>query len=290
MKSMWIWIGCVGLFLVALVTVVSRVAKPEPKVVLWSDLQYGDASDRSKIRVTEELLKDTIIPEIDFTDELFQDCVDVIGRAINENVSGSEALRIVLEDSVSAVNVPIKLKLANVPAAEGLRYLTALAELKYRVTNEGDVEIVSLRDKDLFEEGWFKPGSSFFLGDGDVIEEKVDVRELLEVAGIDFSVGSVAEYYPKKGLMWVRNTREQLEIIDAYISSTCYLPAPTWRDRVYDYWILLTEGYPPAPSSSPVSAPLAPDPFAGGRSSGGGEPDPFGGGGTLRSVEPGPFK
>lgn len=65
-----------------------------------------------------------MIPEIDFDGDHFLDCIDVIEEATNQNVSGSETLRIVLDDSVSDVNVPIKLRLTDVPAAEGLRYAT----------------------------------------------------------------------------------------------------------------------------------------------------------------------
>ena len=272
MKAMWIWIGCVAFFLIGIVFVVSRAAKTEPKVVLWSDLQYGDAGAQSDRGITEDLLRNTVIPEIDFDDDPFLDCVAFIETAINENMSGPRISLIVLED---AVNVPIKMKLTDAPVAEGLRYLTSMANLKYRVTNDGDVEMVSFLEKEGIEEGWFEPRSSFFLDELDTIEKQVDVRAFLERSGVNFPDGTVADFYPKRGLMWVRNTRDQLELIDAYISSACYLPAPTWRDHVYDYWILLTDGYPPAPSSPPVSVPPAPDPFGGGGLSGESEPDPF---------------
>lgn|GEM_PF-2228127 len=122
----------------------------------------------------------------------------------------------------------------DLPAAEGQRYVTSRAQLKYRVTNEGDV------------------------------------RKAFEEAGIDFPDGAVADFHPKKGLLWVRNTRDQLEFIEAYIDSAFYGdPELTWRDHVHHYWIVLTDGYPPVPTSP------APDPFGGGTSLSKGESDPF---------------
>lgn len=288
----WIWIGCVALLSIPLVFLVDRLAKKEPEIILWSDLQYGDRKNQDisirLIRSTENALKHTMIPEIDFKDEPFLDCVDALEKAMNENKAGSDTFRIVLEDSVSAVNVPIKLRLKNVPAAEALRYVTSLANLKYRVTSDGEVEIVPLGSKNPVEEGWFDPGP-FPFEDVDPLAKKIDVRAGLESAGVDFPDGAVADFYPSKGLLWVRNTRDQMELIDAYFSSVCYFPEPTWRDQIYHYWMVLTDGYPSVPSSSPVSLPVSPDPFGGGASSSQSEPDPFGGGASSGQSEPDPF-
>ncbi len=304
-KSTWGWIGCAVLLSIPLVILVDRLAEKEPEIILWSDLQYGDPKNLDEsirqIRITEDALKDTIIPEIDFKDEPFLDCLDSLEKAMNENRTGSDTFRIVLEDSVSAVNVPIRLRLTDVPAAEGLRYLTSLAHLKYRVTSEGDVLIVPLIEADELEEGWFEPSPSFF-SDLDPFSEKIDVRETLESAGIEFSEGTVANFYPQKGLMWVRNTRDQLEMVDAYTSSwSCYQELG-WRDWVHHYWMVLIDGYapvstPPSISVTPVPDPFGstssgartPDPF-GGSTSGSDEPDPFGGGASSSRSEPDPFK
>ncbi len=304
-KLTWIWIGCAAVLSILLVFLVDRLAEKEPEIILWSDLRYGDPKNLDEsirqIRITEGALKETMIPEIDFRDEPFLDCLDSLEKAMNENRTGSDTFRIVLEESVGEVNVPIRLRLTDVPAAEGMMYLTSLAGLKYRVSNDGDVEIVELSDEGALEEGWFEPGPAFF-GDVDPFSEKVDVQETLESAGIEVSEGTVANFYPQKGLLCVRNTRDQLEMVDAYTSSwSCYQKF-SWRDWVHHYWMVLIDGYAPVSTSPSISVTPVPDPFGGASprarkpdpfgssTSGSGEPDPFGGGGTPSPSGPDPFK
>ena len=288
-KSRWVWIGCAVLLSIPLVILVDRLAEKEPEIILWSDLRYGDPKNLDEsirqIRITEDALKDTIIPEIDFRDEPFLDCLDSLEKAMNENRTGSDTFRIVLDDSVNVVNVPVRLRLTDVPAAEGIRYTVALAGLKYRVSNDGDVEIVALRDEGNFEEGWFEPDPFFFYNVNST-EEKIDVREIMERAGVHFSDGAVAEYYPKSGLFWARNTRNQLEFIDMLLAPQRCYPELTWQDHIYYYWRELTNSYPP----KPVSTPPTPDPFGGGASTSSVVPNPFGGGGSSSPSGPDPFK
>lgn len=288
-KLTWIWIGCAAVLSILLVFLVDRLAEKEPEIILWSDLRYGDPKNLDEsirqIRITEGALKETMIPEIDFRDEPFLDCLDSLEKAMNENRTGSDTFRIVLEESVGEVNVPIRLRLTDVPAAEGMMYLTSLAGLKYRVSNDGDVEIVELSDEGALEEGWFEP-DLFFFHDINSTEEKIDVREIMERAGVHFSDGAVAEYYPKSGLFWARNTRNQLEFIDMLLAPQRCYPELTWQDHIYYYWWVLTNSYPP----KPVSTPPTRDPFGKGASTSSVEPDPFGGGGTPSPSGPDPFK
>ncbi|MEC5126271.1 Amuc_1098 family type IV pilus outer membrane protein [Verrucomicrobiales bacterium BCK34] len=137
----------------------------------------------------------------------------------------------------------ITLRLGNVPIAEALRYTTSLAQLKYKVEPHAVVVIpLSQPDADLFTNTYVVPPTFLSMADGGgggggggaaadpfadpgdaggggIPNRRKTAKEILESAGISFSTGASAIYNPATSQLIVRNTQDQMELVEAYIES-----------------------------------------------------------------------
>ncbi len=136
----------------------------------------------------------------------------------------------------------INLRLTNVPLAEALRYTTSLAQLKYKVESHAVLVVpISTPDQDLFTNVYVVPPTFLSTGGGggggggggaaadpfaDPVESGGGVantrrtaKEILESAGITFGTGASAIYNAGTSQLIVRNTQDQMELVEAYIQS-----------------------------------------------------------------------
>jgi len=133
----------------------------------------------------------------------------------------------------------ITLRLSNVPLAEALRYTTSLAGLKYKVEPRAVLVVpISTPDKDLFTNIYVVP-PTFLSADagggggaaaadpfatpaatsGLEANRRRTARDVLESAGISFPTGASAIYNKTSSQLIVRNTQDQIELVEAYIDS-----------------------------------------------------------------------
>ena len=135
----------------------------------------------------------------------------------------------------------ISLRLSNVPLAEALRYTASLAQLKYKVEPFAvKVVPISTPDADLFTNVYVVP-PTFLSTDGggggggaaaaDPFADPVaagggagpgsrrSAKDILESAGISFAGGASAIYNKSNSTLIVRNTHDQMELVEAYIES-----------------------------------------------------------------------
>jgi general secretion pathway protein D len=137
----------------------------------------------------------------------------------------------------------ISLRLSNVPLAEALRYTASLAQLKYKVEPFAvKVVPISTPDADLFTNSYVVP-PTFLSTDGgggggggggaaaDPFAEPAvagggagpvgrrSAKQILESAGISFAGGASAIYNASNSQLIVRNTQDQMELVEAYIDS-----------------------------------------------------------------------
>ena len=142
---------------------------------------------------------------------------------------------------------PITLKLTNVPLVEALRYTLALANLKYRVEADSVAVVpLSTPDKDLYTNVYRVPqnfmeqlsaaGSGGAMGGGgggpvdpfaaapaepdtanspQAAVARQSAKQVLENFGITFGEGSSATYNPQTGELIVRNSQDQMELVEA---------------------------------------------------------------------------
>lgn len=85
----------------------------------------------------ESVLASTIIPLIAFEDTPLIDGLGFIHRALLEEMDAGlfpkPVPKIILEGTESLATTPITLRLSNVPVTEALRYITSLAQCRYKV-------------------------------------------------------------------------------------------------------------------------------------------------------------
>lgn len=142
---------------------------------------------------------------------------------------------------------PITLKLTNVPLVEALRYTLALANLKYQVEADSVALVpLSTPDRDLFTNVYRVPqnfmeqlstaGRAGAMGGGgggaadpfaaapaepdtanspQAAVARQSAKQVLENFGITFGEGSSATYNPQTGELIVRNSQDQMELVEA---------------------------------------------------------------------------
>ena len=137
----------------------------------------------------------------------------------------------------------ITLKLTNVPLAEALRYTTSLAQLKYKVESHAVLVVpISTPDADLFTNTYVVPPTFLSAGAGGAgadagggaaadpfaapsdtggatVGKRRTAKEVLEGAGITFGAGASAIYSVSNSRLIVRNTQDQMELVEAFIDS-----------------------------------------------------------------------
>ena len=137
----------------------------------------------------------------------------------------------------------ITLRLSNVPLAEALRYTTSLAQLKYKVEPQAVLVVpLSTPDADIFTNVYVVPptflstdaGGGGGGGGGAAADPFADpvetgggglrggrptAKSVLENAGITFGPGATAIYNGSTSQLIVKNTQDQMELVEAYIDS-----------------------------------------------------------------------
>ncbi len=147
--------------------------------------------------------------------------------------------------SVNASEARITVSLANIPLGEALRYVTGLANLKYKVEQYA-VAVVpqGTPTESLVTKEWkVTPGmftNAPSTGGGSALEapaaaggaapsdaskggrgiaSRVDAKDYLSASGVTFPPGSSAIFLPTSSKLIVKNTTENLDLIDAIVES-----------------------------------------------------------------------
>lgn len=128
----------------------------------------------------------------------------------------------------------ITLRLSNVPLGEALRYVSSLASLTYRIEPGGIVfEPITYGDPDTFTRVYSVPSDFLTRSQptetrsppldpfGDVLAKTTPspAQDFLESAGISFQTATYAHFDPKTNTLEVRNTEDQLELVEAFLKS-----------------------------------------------------------------------
>jgi len=156
-----------------------------------------------------------------------------------------KGVNIILRQGEAPSNASISLDLKDVPMSEALRYVTELAQMKYKVEAHA-VLVVPLSENaseqytrsyrvppDFLSNGGgdaggaaapaaaadpFAAGAAAPAGGSGLIARK-SAKQILEAAGITFPEGSSASYNPANSQLVVRNTQPNLDLAEAYVES-----------------------------------------------------------------------
>ncbi|MFK5923475.1 MAG: type II and III secretion system protein [Verrucomicrobiota bacterium] len=141
-----------------------------------------------------------------------------------------------------AADAPVTLKLSNVPLVTALKYTVSMANLKYKVEPHAVLIIpLSTPDTDLFTNVYVVPPTFLSAGGGGGDDgggaaadpfaddagggggsgpkKRRTAKDILLEAGVTFAQGTSAIYNPGTSQLIVRNTQDQIELIEAYIES-----------------------------------------------------------------------
>ncbi|MEM9444154.1 MAG: hypothetical protein AAGA18_02265 [Verrucomicrobiota bacterium] len=218
----------------------------------WSDRQQQDVLEEvtpvtrqplqrsNKFNINNKL-KNIIIPEINFKGATIQDAVSYLKQQSQFHDPEGEGIDFILKDKAAQSKNAFSISLRSIPIGEALRYVTTLAAMKYRV-EEYAVFIVSLDERsEVLVSREFVVDASFFEATGEVTEDDTSSRrrrrssaasettvlsdrtritKSLEDKGVDFPEGATASYSPSRGILTVRNTQDQIDLVEELVSVT----------------------------------------------------------------------
>lgn len=178
-------------------------------------------------------LDEIIIPRVSFTDATLREVVEAIREQATELDNGAEdsagrGVNIVLKLDETAASQTITLDLANLPLREALDYVTRLANLKIKVDPYAVLIVPLTEETDvlLTKEYRVPPGfitntpsgsDTGVVGDTEVGVSKA--KEFLESQGVQFPTGASANFLASSSRLIVRNTQENLDLVDALVES-----------------------------------------------------------------------
>lgn len=178
-------------------------------------------------------LDEIVIPRISFTDATLREVIEAIRERAAEldsepSDAGDRGVNIVLKLDETAAMQTITIDLTNLPLREALDYVTRLANLKIKVepyavlivpvTEETDILLTKeYRVPPGFITNLPSGGDTAPAGEGAVAVSKA--KEFLESQGVQFPTGASANFLPSSSRLIVRNTQENLDLVDALVES-----------------------------------------------------------------------
>lgn len=186
------------------------------------------------VQALNRKLDEIVLPRVNFTDATVREVIEAIRqRAVTLDASGAEGgakgVNIVLKLDESAATQTVTIDLANIPLREALDYVTRLANLKMKVDPYAILIVPVTADTDvlLTKEYRVPPGFITALpsggADASVAPEGTvavsKAKEFLESQGVQFPTGASANFLPSSSRLIVRNTQENLDLVDALVES-----------------------------------------------------------------------
>lgn len=239
-------------------------------VTLWSEDRSQDPEASLEIHSLFTDLERVEFEAFDVTDISFVDALEQFAGTWN-SITSVEPISFKIDPEVGRENL-VSASFGLSKADDILRHLSIQnsSSAKIQAGRVIMIEPIDVGGRD--DSGWFRPDSSYIESISVKGSGIVDLRPHLESAGIEFREHDVAEYNWTTGLLWAENTRDQMELIDAYFSSTIVCYQPSWWERLRDRWFppkkflsspsSIASGKGGSPAGPPAaSAPRTPDPF-----------------------------
>lgn len=191
----------------------------------------------------QQKLKGIILREVDFSEAGIADVAAVLTARSREADPDGQGVTFLVQEDVARQARPITLSLRDISLGEVLRYSTRLAEVKFRV-EERAVLIVPLSARvDVLVRRDFPVRQQFIIDALNSIPEETpgagrrpgvpirptavssatpssdSVKKALENRGVEFAEGATAIYSPATGILTIRNTQDQIDLIEELIIS-----------------------------------------------------------------------
>lgn len=198
--------------------------------------------------LTEKMNK-IIFPTVQFQGATIEEAVEYLrvkSRDLDTftDASGVKGVNIILRTGDAPSNASISLDLKDVPMAEALRYVTELAQMKYKVEAHAVLVVPLSEDaSQQYTRTYRVPPDFLSIGGGDgagaaapaapadpfaagaaaapaggLIARK-SAKQILEAQGITFPDGSSASFNPATSQLVVRNTQPNLDLVEAFVET-----------------------------------------------------------------------
>jgi general secretion pathway protein D len=183
-------------------------------------------------------LRTTVVPMVDLQGASFEEVIEFLRIRSRDLDPKRKGVDFVLKAPPEIRSRPVSLTMASVPLEEVLRYATEAVGAVYRV-DEFAVTITSHAERSEtiitkqyrvppdflqtspVDAGAAAPAADPFAaapaGGGGLVIRRLGARELLEQRGISFPEGASASYNPSSNILVVRNTAENLTLVDTYV-------------------------------------------------------------------------
>jgi general secretion pathway protein D len=230
----------------ALAKVTAQWENPVPRFSLDGASVETAPAGPTSVGSVREKLRQIVIPEVEFAQTPLQEAVEYLSARSKEldagAAGGRKGVDIVLGGSDPAdASIPVTLRLAGAPLGTILDYVAKVARLKVRV-DEVAVTLVPLSAPDqtaIVTKSYRVPpnfisagatGAGGAAGDpfgasgaapaSGTLQKKLTAIEFLKMNGVAFGPEAGAEFIPSTSTLLVRNTQDQLELIEAMIESS----------------------------------------------------------------------
>lgn len=189
-----------------------------------------------------------IFPTVQFQGATIEEAIEYLrvkSRDLDTftDASGVKGVNIILRTGDAPSNASISLDLKDVPMSEALRYVTELAQMKYKVEAHAVLVVPLSEDaSQQYTRNYRVPPDFLSIGGdaggaaapaanpdpfaagaaaapaGNLIARK-SAKQILEAQGITFPDGSSASFNPATSQLVVRNTQPNLDLVEAFVDT-----------------------------------------------------------------------
>ncbi|MFN0078864.1 MAG: tetratricopeptide repeat protein [Prosthecobacter sp.] len=190
-----------------------------------------------------EKMRHIIFPTVQFRGATIEEAIEYLrvkSRDLDTftDASGTKGVNILLRTGDAPSNASISLDLKDVPMSEALRYVTELAQMRYKVEAHAVlVTPITENASEMYTRTYRVPQDFLVAGGGDfgaaaapadpfaagapangsgLIARKT-AKQILEAQGITFPEGASASFNPATGQIVVRNTQPNLDLVEATV-------------------------------------------------------------------------
>jgi hypothetical protein len=194
------------------------------------DKIYGATADGSRYYVDK--MQRTIIPKVSLNGATVEQAIEYLriqSRELDssEPVPSRKGVNLIIRPGSAPSSASITLDLKEVPMVEALRYVTELANMKYKVE---PFAVVVLPPTDTNTEQFtrtFRVPPDFLQLDPRAAQRAVpNAKQVLESAGIPFPEGATATFVAVTSTLVVKNTQPNLDAIEAFVDGLVKKASP----------------------------------------------------------------
>lgn len=180
-------------------------------------------------------LDEIVIPRINFTDATVREAIEFLrqrSEALDTEAmeTGERGVNIVLKLDQAAASQTVTLDLANLPLREALTYITNLANLKFKIEPYAVLIVPLSEPTDTLVTKEYRVPPGFITsaptgaGAGETagagVAAQSGAKIYLESQGVQFPAGASANFIASSSRLIVRNTQENLDLVDALVESS----------------------------------------------------------------------